>query len=87
MDLVPRFLRRWTFWLVLAGVFLAYTAAGFWLVPWLVKSQAREYVATTYQRELTIGEVRFNPFTLALDIRSVALPDSDGRPMLEFDRF
>lgn len=87
LNLVPRFLRRWTFWLVLAGVFLAYSAAGFWLVPWLVKSQAREYVATTYQRELAIGEVRFNPFTLALDVRGVALPDSDGRPMLEFDRF
>lgn len=85
-NLVPRFLRRWTFWLVLAGVFLAYTAAGFGLVPWLVKSQAREHVTTTYQRELTIGEVRFNPFTLALDVRHVALPDSDGRPMLEFDR-
>jgi hypothetical protein len=87
MDLVPQFLRRWTFWLVLAGLLLAYAGAGFFLVPWLLKSQAREYVTTTYQRELAIGDVRFNPFTLALDVRNVALPDRDGRPMLEFDRF
>lgn len=86
-DLVPRLLRRWTFWLILAGVLLAYAGAGFFLVPWLIKSQARDFVVTTYQRELAIGDVRFNPFTLALDVRNVALPDQDGRPMLEFERF
>lgn len=86
MNLVPHFLRRWTVWLVLAGLLLAYAAAGFFLVPWLVKSQAREHVATAYQRELAIREVRFNPFTLTLDVRAVTLPDRDGRPMLEFDR-
>src|SRR5262249_39612369 len=31
-----------------------------------------------------LGEVRFNPYTLRLDLSDFALPDSDGQPMLSF---
>jgi hypothetical protein len=85
MEVVPRFLRRWTFWLILAGVVLIYTLAGFFLVPYIVKSQARSAVSEMYGRELGIGKVRFNPFTLTLEVRDVAMPDRDGRSMLGFD--
>jgi len=86
VQVLPRFLRSWVFCLVCAGLLALYAAAGSLLIPSVLKSQARDYVTRTYGRELAIGDVRFNPFTLALDVRNVALPDRDGRSMLQFDR-
>ncbi|HLY52226.1 MAG TPA: DUF748 domain-containing protein, partial [Steroidobacteraceae bacterium] len=41
---------------------------------------------THYGRTLTIGDMRFNPFTLKLDVSALALPDADGQRMVGFDR-
>jgi hypothetical protein len=67
--------------LVLVG---AYAAAGFWAVPHFARSSAQDFVRTHYGRTLSIGEIRFNPFTLKLDISDVLLPDADGKPLLSF---
>ena len=86
MRFVPRIFTRWVFWAAAAGVFALYTATGFLLVPRLVQSQIRSNVAKTYHRVAQVGEVRFNPFTFVLEIDNFALPDIDGRPMLQFAR-
>ena len=67
--------------LVLVG---AYAAAGFWAVPHFARSAAQDFVKTHYGRTLAMGEIRFNPFTLKLDISDVSLPDADGKPLLSF---
>jgi Domain of Unknown Function (DUF748) len=67
--------------LVLVGV---YAALGFLAVPYFVRKESVDFVRVHYRRALTVGEVSFNPFTLTLDIRRVALPDADGRPLLSF---
>ena len=67
--------------LVLVG---AYAAAGFWAVPHFARSYAQDFVRTHYGRTLSIGEIRFNPFTLKLDISDVVLPDADAKPLLSF---
>ncbi len=67
--------------LVLVGV---YAAAGFWAVPHFARSAAQSFVKTHYGRTLRIGDLRFNPFTLKLDISDVSLPDADGKPLLSF---
>ena len=67
--------------LVLVG---AYAAAGFWAVPHFARSYAQDFVKTHYGRALAIGEIRFNPFTLKLDISDVVLPDADAKPLLSF---
>jgi len=64
----------------------AYAAAGSLAVPYFVRQGAMDFVRTHYARTLSIGEVRFNPFTLTLDVRRVALPDADGRTLLAFER-
>lgn len=83
----PQFRRRW---LAHAGIVAllvaAYAAAGFLGVPALVDSQAKKFVKESYGRDLAIGKVRFNPFTLTLEIEKLALPDADGTPLLGFDR-
>ena len=68
-----------------AALLAAYAAAGFWLVPRLVRSQALQFADENYQRTLAIGEVRFNPFTFVLEVDRFSFPDADGEPLASFD--
>ncbi len=70
--------------LVLTGV---YALLGFYAAPRIVRSQAIEFVRENYGRELTLGEIRINPFKLQAEIKDLSLPDTDGKPMLAFRRF
>jgi hypothetical protein len=67
--------------LVLVGM---YAAAGFWALPHFARSSAQSFIKTHYGRTLSIGDIRFNPFTLKLDISDVSLPDADGKTLLSF---
>lgn len=80
------FLVRPVFWLVLAGLLAVYTALGFYLVPRLLTGLLRETVRADYARELAVGEIRFNPFSLTVEVDALALPDADGGPLLAFDQ-
>ena len=71
---------------VVAALIGVYALLGFKLAPKLVRSQAIEFVRTTYGRELEIGEVRVQPFKLQLEIQDLAFPDDDGKTMLGFAR-
>ena len=85
--MLSRDLRRWLIVAaVLALLLVAYTAFGFFGVPRLLRSNLESFVNTHYSRRVTIGEIHFNPYTLALEVRGVSLPDADGRPMLGFSR-
>ncbi len=64
----------------------AYAAAGFLAVPYFARQGLQDFVHQHYGRTLTIGGLRFNPFTLALDVTGFSLPDADGRPLLAFER-
>jgi hypothetical protein len=62
-----------------------YAAAGFWLVPKILRAKAESFVADNYHRTLSIGEIRFNPFTFRLDVARFSMPDADGEPLASFD--
>jgi len=64
----------------------AYAAAGFLAVPYFARRGLQDFVHQHYGRRLTIGGLRFNPFTLALDVTRLSLPDADGQPLLSFER-
>jgi hypothetical protein len=72
--------------IVLVLLSLAYTALGFWLVPRLVRSNLVGFASEQYNRAATVGDIRFNPFTLKLELRDFSLPDADGAPLLAFKR-
>ncbi|MGO9803495.1 MAG: DUF748 domain-containing protein [Steroidobacteraceae bacterium] len=81
------FSRRQLVAICIAVVLLgAYAAAGFLAVPRIARSAATDFVRTHYGRTLTIGDLRFNPFTLNLDIERLALPDADGQTLIGFER-
>ncbi|MGH8218281.1 MAG: DUF748 domain-containing protein [Steroidobacteraceae bacterium] len=64
---------------VLVGL---YALAGFLAVPHVLRSELVSYIDTHYHRRLALGDIRFNPFTLTLDVRNLSLPDADGTPMV-----
>ena len=69
---------------VVLALLLLYTLAGFLLVPRLARNAAIDYVQRDLHRHLTIGEVRFNPFTFTVQIRQLALTEADGAPIAKF---
>lgn len=80
-------LRRYILGLAVAAVLLgAYAAFGFLGVPYFARNSLQDFVRTHYGRVLSLGEIRFNPFTLNLDVRRLSLPDADGQTLLSFER-
>jgi hypothetical protein len=71
---------------ILTGVVGLYAAVGFLLVPHWTRSELVQLTARDFGRTLSIGDVRFNPFTWTLEITDFSLPDADGRPMIAFGR-
>lgn len=64
-----------------AAVLVAsYAGLGFWALPRFARAKAIEYVAQTLHQDLSIGRLRFNPFTLALDADDVAVRAHDPAP-------
>ena len=82
--LLKRAVRIWL--VVLVAAFVLYTTTGFWLVPRIVRSQLLGFASDNYHRQASVGEIRFNPFTLVLETRSFSFPDADGSPLFGFDR-
>ena len=79
--------RRYFKPLVIVAVALGiYALAGFLVLPPVLTNLAREMVRAEYGRELALGGIRFNPFTLRLEVDKLSLPDADGSALLAFDR-
>ena len=77
--------RRWRLLAALGLAVASYTLAGFFLVPWLVKSGIESYVRDDLKRVVTIGGLSFNPYTFAADVRGFSLTEADGSPIASFD--
>ncbi|MGK5040610.1 DUF748 domain-containing protein [Janthinobacterium sp. GB1R12] len=75
--------KRWQRWAIGTGCALAaYSAAGFWLVPYVIKHQLPKFAEKELARQASIDEVRFNPFTLRLEADKIAFkeaPSADGK--------
>ncbi|MDI3296307.1 DUF748 domain-containing protein [Janthinobacterium tructae] len=75
--------KRWQRWAVGTGCALAaYSAAGFWLVPYVIKNQLPKFAEKELARQASIADVRFNPFTLRLEADQIAFNEAasaDGK--------
>jgi len=85
---MPNLLKSKLFWAAAIPIALVglYALLGFKVAPSVARDQARAFVREHYQRELAIGEIAIHPFKLQAEVRDLALPDADGRPMLGFER-
>src|SRR2546425_13168619 len=71
---------------VVGALVLAYTLAGFFLVPRLITTYVPRYVQTELKRRAGIGDGRGNPLPFKLEIKHFPLQEAGGRPPLGFDR-
>ncbi len=80
----PWYRSRW----LIGGVaaLLVYAALGFLLVPYLVRHYVPKIAAESFQRQASIGEVRFNPFVFRLEANDFAFREADGAGIVGFQR-
>src|SRR5579871_4460597 len=85
---VKRKLSRRAKWLIgLGTAFVLYTLIGFFLVPVIVKSQMLKRLPALTKRQVSIEQVKFNPYALSLTIRGFALKEPSGEVFTSFDEF
>ena len=69
----------------LAFIVLLYTLVGFFIVPYIVKTQTISYIKETYKREAKIESVSFNPFTFTFSVKGFTLYDHDKSVFLSWE--
>lgn len=67
---------------VAGGLLLLYTLLGFFVVPRIIRGQIISGAREQLQREAQVGDVRFNPFTLAATVSGLRLRDRDGADLI-----
>ena len=73
--------------LIAAGALCLYAAAGFLLLPYYVKQELPRFAEARLKSGADIGEVRFNPFLLKLEITDFRVTEEGAaEPFLAFDR-
>jgi hypothetical protein len=86
---IGRILASWS-WparAVAIGCFLValYAALGFLILPPLVKSRLVEKLSAYTGRNVELGELRMNPFTLSTTLRKFELCERDGKRFIGFE--
>lgn len=72
---------------IAAAVLLLYALLGFLAAPPLLRNYLQKHSDEILGRSLSLGQVRFNPFTLNLRVRQLHLPDADGKtPFVDIDQ-
>ena len=70
---------RYKKWIIGAVVFFVlFTIIGFFVVPPIVKSVLASQLSAALHREVTINEVRFNPFVLSATVRGLSVKEPKG---------
>lgn len=72
--------------LVPLTVVILYTATGYLAIPFLIEHYAPKLAAEQINRQLSLGEVRLDPFRLTLEIKDFALKEANGEPLAAFAR-
>src|SRR5713101_6345317 len=62
----------------LVFVFLAYSAAAYFGVPAVIRHLAQNQTAAALHRQITVGDIRFNPYRLRLVIADLSVAGRDG---------
>jgi hypothetical protein len=75
--------RKLAFWA--AGLLLFYTIAGFFILPPIIRSVAAKKMSAQLGRDVSIQQVKLNPFTLSTSIRGLAIKEKSGEPFVSWD--
>lgn len=73
--------------LILASLIALYAFLGFVVLPMVIESQVPKLIESKTGRVTTLGNVRFNPFVLKMDIENFAIADDNKKSdFLRWDR-
>src|SRR5689334_7033775 len=67
------------------GLFILYTVVGFLVLPPIIRSVAAKKLTEQLGREVTIQQVKLNPFTFSATIRGVLIKEKNGEAFLSWD--
>lgn len=70
-----------------AGLVSFYAIVGFLILPPIVRSVTAKQISKQLGREVSIDQVKINPFVLSLDVRGLLIKDQDGEPFISWDDF
>ncbi|HUJ26586.1 MAG TPA: DUF748 domain-containing protein, partial [Myxococcales bacterium] len=76
---IPRWAR------ILAAIVAVYAALGFLLLPYVLRRQLELRLPPLLHRPVTVREVRFNPFDIALTVRGFSVREKDGTNFVSFE--
>jgi uncharacterized protein involved in outer membrane biogenesis len=65
-----------------AVALVLYTVAGFLIVPALARSVGERKLSELLHRQVSIGSIRFNPYSLSATVRDLRVRDHQGAPDL-----
>jgi len=72
---------------LVSALLILYTLVGFFLIPWIIKSQMLKRLPVALNREVTLEKVRFNPFTLTGQLQQFQIIDPDGQTFVSLGNF
>ncbi len=75
--------RKIIFWII--GLAAFYALAGFLILPPIVRHVAIKQISQQLDREVSIEQVKINPFVLSTTIRGLLIKDKDGQPFVSWD--
>ena len=79
-----RMLKTAVLWL--AGFFVVFSIAGFFVVPPIVRSVLLKQVSAALHRDVSVRAVRVNPYTLSVTVQGLAVKERTGtETFLSFD--
>jgi hypothetical protein len=68
-------------------IYIVYLASAFFLLPYVAKKKAVEYIGSEFGRELEIEKISFNPFTLKLTVKNLIFHEPDGGTFIKWEEF
>ena len=69
------------------GLLLAYAVIGFLILPPIIRSVAVKQLSEQLGREVSIEQIKINPFALSTTVRGLRIKDPDGGTLLSWDEF
>lgn len=69
--------RKWTLMTVIA--IAIFGLLGFFAAPYIIRSQIEKRASVALQRQVTLGAVHLNPYTLRLQLDQLHIADGDGK--------
>ncbi|MBN2781644.1 MAG: DUF748 domain-containing protein [Campylobacterales bacterium] len=70
---------------ILISTVLIYTIFGFFILPYLLKSQIIKTVQNSIYADMAIDDIKFNPYTFKLDAKDITIVDANQKKLFSLD--